>query len=94
MPVSVKPGTAIRIDREDSLLLGEAVHCSPQAGPLGAGFLVGVLLECELSQLSRLARMLEDFSDGQAPAWCPRDPSPGGVPQMALKRNLSVDQGG
>jgi len=58
MPVPVKPGAAVKILLDDSLLLGEAVHCSPLEG----GFLVGVHLESKLTQLSRLAQMLEKFA--------------------------------
>jgi hypothetical protein len=63
MPAPVTPGAAIKIAMDDSLLLGEAMYCSPQQGH----FLVGVLLDSKLSQLSRLAQVLEAFTDGQAP---------------------------
>ncbi len=79
MPVPVAPGAAVRIDWEDSLLLGEAIHCGPQEDR----FLVGVLLDSKLSQLSRLAQMLESFADGQEPAWSVRrgpESSPRGDP--------------
>jgi hypothetical protein len=64
MPASVTPGAALQILLDDSLLLGEAMYCSPEQG----GFLVGVLLDSKLSQLSRLGQMLEEFADPPAPA--------------------------
>jgi len=70
MAVPVAAGAALQIAMEDSLLLGEAVHC----GPTGEGFLIGVLLDTQLSQLSRLAQMLEGFADGAEPAWRRREP--------------------
>ncbi|MGO9258148.1 MAG: PilZ domain-containing protein [Bryobacteraceae bacterium] len=63
MPAPVAPGAALKIGLDDSLLLGEAMYCSPQQDR----FLVGVLLDSKLSQLSRLARVLEAFTDGPAP---------------------------
>ena len=70
MPVPVKPGAALKILLDDSLLLGEAIHCSP----LDGGFLVGVHLDSKLTQLSRLGQMLEKFAEGPAAAWAdPRD---------------------
>ena len=62
MPVPVGIGAAVKIALEDCFFLGEAVHCSRQ----GDGFLVGVLLDSRLSQLSSLARTLEAFADGQS----------------------------
>ena len=64
MPVEVAPGAALQILLEDSLLLGEAMYCSSQEG----GFLVGVLLDSKLSQLSQLGQMLEAFAEGQESA--------------------------
>jgi hypothetical protein len=61
MPAPVAPGAALEILLEDNLLLGEAVYCNPQ----DERYLVGVLLDCKLSQLSRLAQMLQEFADGQ-----------------------------
>ena len=75
MPAPVPPGAAIEITMGDNLLLGEAVHCSSQGG----GFLVGVMLDSKLSQLSRLAQMLEKFAEGEAPVWHPS--WPGGSPR-------------
>lgn len=60
MPAAVAPGAALEIALEDSLLLGEAMYCSPHEGR----FLVGVLLDSKLSQLSRLGHMLEEFAEG------------------------------
>jgi len=67
MPVAVTAGAALKIELDDTLLLGEAVYCSS----LESGFLVGVHLEAKLSQLSSLARILEAFADGTAEARLP-----------------------
>jgi FtsX-like permease family len=64
MPAPVTPGAALQIILEDSLLLGEAMYCSAQ----GDRFLVGVLLDSKLSQLSRLGQMLEAFAEGEESA--------------------------
>ena len=61
MPVPASPGAALKIAWEDTALLGEAIHCSPR----GDRFLVGVLLEAKISQLSRLAQILQAFADEQ-----------------------------
>ena len=68
MPAPVAPGAALQILFEDTLLLGEAIHCSPQDD----GFLVGVLLDSKLSQLSRLGQMLEAFAEGSESVPAPR----------------------
>ncbi|HTX35536.1 MAG TPA: PilZ domain-containing protein [Bryobacteraceae bacterium] len=70
MAAPVAPGAALEILLEDNLLLGEAVHCHRQ----GDGYLVGVLLDSKLSQLSRLAQMLQGFADGQEQPWNAREP--------------------
>lgn len=67
MPVPVAIGAALKIQLEDTLLLGEAIHCSPQADK----FLVGVLLEAKVSQLSRLAAILQEFAEGRPRAHTP-----------------------
>jgi len=61
MPAPVAPGAALEILLEDNLLLGEAVYCNRQEEE----YLVGVLLDSKLSQLSRLAQMLQEFADGR-----------------------------
>jgi hypothetical protein len=61
MPVPVPAGAALKILLEDSLLLGEAIYCAPEEN----GFLVGIFLEAKLSQLSRLAEILEAFAQDQ-----------------------------
>jgi hypothetical protein len=61
MPVPVAYGAALKIQVDDTLLLGEAMHCSASDNR----YTVGVLLEAKLSQLSRLAQVLEAFADGQ-----------------------------
>ncbi len=70
MPAPVAPGAALEILLEDNLLLGEAVYCRAEED----GYLVGVLLDSKLSQLSRLAQMLQGFADGQEQPRCAGEP--------------------
>jgi hypothetical protein len=65
MPAPVAPGAAIQIAFDDQLLLGEAIHCCEKDGR----FVVGVQLHTKLSQLSRLAEMVERFSEGEPVDW-------------------------
>jgi PilZ domain len=58
LPSPVKSGTALRVSLEDSILLGEAVHCRPE----GEGYLVGVQLEQVLAGLAELAREVESYN--------------------------------
>jgi hypothetical protein len=51
----IEPGTALKIELEDSMILGEAVYCSGQAGR----HLVGVELDQVLCGLSQLGRKLQ-----------------------------------
>lgn len=65
MPAPVTPGAAIQIAFDDQLLLGEAIRCSGEADR----FVVDVQLHTKLSQLSRLAEMVDRFSEGEPVDW-------------------------
>ena len=64
LPQPISPGTAIKIEIDDSLVLGEAVYCRDAAG----SYLVGVELDQVLCGLSQLARKLEEFGDSPVTA--------------------------
>lgn len=53
-PVALPPGTPVKIELPDSLLLGECVHCQPAAD----GFSVGIHLEHSLGCLGELRRLM------------------------------------
>jgi hypothetical protein len=55
-------GTALRIDIENAMALGEVMYCQRE----GEYFLVGVRLEHVLSDLANLSRILMDFADRPA----------------------------
>jgi PilZ domain len=80
MPTPAPPGAALQMLLEDPPLRGEVVHCGAQEG----GYLVGVLLDSELSQLSRLAQTLERFADSAGPHQGPTGPRKHG-PQGVLE---------
>ena len=55
----VAPGTALKIELEDALLLGEVIYCRQDE----ASFYVGVELEHALTGLSELSRMVNAFAE-------------------------------
>ena len=61
----IAAGTALRIEWEDALVLGEAMYCRP----LENGHFVGVQLEQMLCDLSKLRQCFRAFS-GQAAEEC------------------------
>jgi hypothetical protein len=63
IPSPVPPGAAIKIESQDSILLGEAVYCKGGQGP----YLVGVELDQVLCGLTELGRRLQEFAT-DAPA--------------------------
>jgi hypothetical protein len=68
--VSTKPapvGSAVQIEFEDSIFLGESIHCKETA----EGFLVGIELKEVLSGVAALARMAERFSSETEPSVTP-----------------------
>jgi PilZ domain len=54
----VKPGDAVRIEIEDSMVLGEAIYCRRD----NEGHFIGVELDQVLVGLTELGRILEGFS--------------------------------
>jgi hypothetical protein len=54
----VRPGAAIRIEIDDSMVLGEAIYCRMES----EGHFVGVELDQVLVGLTELRRILEGFS--------------------------------
>jgi len=50
---AIQVGTAVKVETEDSMMLGEVCYCTPQS----SGFLVGLKLNQVLSNLSELARL-------------------------------------
>lgn len=53
-PVAIPPGTAVKLDLPDALMLGECVHCQPA----GEAFSLGVHLEHSLGCLGELRRLM------------------------------------
>ncbi len=58
MPAPVSPGTALKIELEDSVILGEAVYCRTDPD----SHLVGVELDQVLCGLTELGRKLQEFA--------------------------------
>jgi hypothetical protein len=56
---AVATGTALKIELDDALLLGEVIYCRRDE----ASFYVGVELEHALSGLGELSRMVSAFAD-------------------------------
>ncbi|MBZ5625307.1 MAG: PilZ domain-containing protein [Acidobacteriia bacterium] len=63
MPAAVAIGAALKIECDDSILLGEAVYC--KAGP--GSHLVGVELDQMLCGLTELGKRLQEFA-AEAPS--------------------------
>jgi hypothetical protein len=59
MPVPLAPGTAIRVEMNDSMLLGEVIHCRNGSSE----YLVGVELDQVLTGLTELGKRLQEFAD-------------------------------
>lgn len=57
--MEISPGTALRIEWEDALVLGEVMFCRP----LENGYFVGVQLEQMLRGLSELRRRFRAFRE-------------------------------
>ena len=53
----VAPGTALRIELEDELLLGEVMYCRPMEG----GYFIGVQLEQMLRGLREMRERFREF---------------------------------
>jgi hypothetical protein len=72
-------GTALKIDLEDSILLGEVIYCRVQEG----GWYVGVELVHALNGLVELASIMRGFVDAPSRAEQPR-PAESKRPVIAL----------
>ena len=59
LPNPIAPATALKIEFEDSFVLGEAVYCRPESD----SYLVGVELDQVLCGLSALGRKLQELAD-------------------------------
>jgi hypothetical protein len=57
-PAQVAPGSAIRIEIDDDVVLGEAIYCRAE----GEGYFIGVELDQVLVGLSQLGRNLAGFA--------------------------------
>jgi hypothetical protein len=57
VPVPIVPGTALKIEIEDAVVLGEAIYCRTS----GLTYFVGVELDQVLVGLTELARKLKEF---------------------------------
>ncbi|HWB85200.1 MAG TPA: PilZ domain-containing protein [Bryobacteraceae bacterium] len=55
---AVKLGTALKIEIEDAILLGEVVHCQPAEG---GGYLIGVELHQALYTTAELRELAKEF---------------------------------
>ena len=60
-PGPISPGAAVKIEFEDSIVLGEAVYC--RGG--GEGYLIGVELDQVLCGLTELGKKLQEFAEGE-----------------------------
>jgi hypothetical protein len=59
----VAPGSALRIELADAIILGEVVYCGGENGR----YLVGVRLKQALNGLAELARMMRAFDEELLP---------------------------
>ena len=64
VPAAIAPGTALKIEWDDAMVLGEAVFC--RGG--GEDYMVGVELDQMLCGLTQLSRRLSEFVDAAASA--------------------------
>jgi hypothetical protein len=62
MPISLLPGTALKLEFEDSIVLGESVYC--RSGP--GSYLLGVQLDQMLCGLIELRSRLQEFAPREA----------------------------
>ena len=58
---AVAPGTCLKIDADDALLLGVVVYCRQE----NAAYAIGVRLEEMLCGLAELCRALEEFRESR-----------------------------
>ena len=60
LQAAVKPGAAVRIELDDSIVLGEAIYCRQERD----GHLIGIELDQVLVGLTELGRRLAAYSTG------------------------------
>jgi PilZ domain len=53
VPQAIPPGTAVRVDADNVMFLGEICYCVPE----GSGYSVGLMLEHILTKLDELERL-------------------------------------
>jgi hypothetical protein len=58
MPSAVRPGTALKMEFADSIVLGEAIYCQGGEG----AYLLGVQLDQMLCGLTELRERLQEFA--------------------------------
>jgi hypothetical protein len=63
VPAVILPGTLLRIDTKDSILLGEVSHWTKQDG----GIQIGVQIEHVLTNLKQLAKLRESLLEESGP---------------------------
>ena len=63
LDVPVAPGTALRVELEDALLLGEVIYCRKDE----SSYYAGIELEHSVCGLGELSRMIESFNNAMAP---------------------------
>lgn len=66
MAIPVPTGAALKIEFEDSILLGEAMYCRDEKG----SYFVGVELEQALCGLAELGRTLREFAEEASGVEC------------------------
>jgi hypothetical protein len=64
LPASVPPGTPIKIEAQDSLVLGEVSYCTHQE----SGFRVGLVVKHRLAGLADLHRLNRALHSNELPA--------------------------
>lgn len=63
LPGVIPPGTLLRLDMKDSILLGEVSHCTKQDG----GIQIGVQIEHVLTNLEQLAKLRDSLLEESGP---------------------------
>jgi hypothetical protein len=59
----VAPGTAVKIELQDALLLGEVIYCRRNEASYGVSYYLGVELDQALSGLAELSRVVNAFGE-------------------------------
>ncbi len=64
LPARVTPGTAVQLDFQNQILLGEVCYCQG----MGQGYAIGIELEHSLSNLDDLSRLVRALVGETGPA--------------------------